>query len=667
MRLGWSACAIASAVLACGDDGSGGSGGSTESSGGGTTTSFTGTVSSGVDTTTGGGDGFCAGPTELVYEPLAGRVDAFPDDFFTVDEATPTGVRVDMRPGENVILEGNATAFASVFEDASTLDGFGTTAGIYLQFTGPLDAATLPPSGEDSASATATLVVVDLDAEPPAFVPFEWELVPEMRGDPRTSLVIEPLVPLPPMHRIGVAMTTGALAQDGECVAPSPTMQELLSQTATDPALARLHERFAGLVEALVGAGTIARAEDLSAAVVYTTQHTVDDSAAIAAEIRAAAPPSLVPSAPCTDPGMELPFLTCQGSYEAADYTGADEAVAADLSVQGTYTLNTTVWLPKGGTAPFPTIVYGHGLAGDRSEGEALAELAAPEGFAVVAVDAPKHGGHPDAGSGVLDFFGLSFDFADPLDSLQLRDNFRQGTYDRLQLVEALRGGVDIDGDATVDLDFDRLHYLGVSLGGIMGNELLAFAPEFDTAILIVPGARVGGIVAEGEQFAVIIDIFGSMATDGEVARFFPILQSVIDRGDAGVYARHVAASRLPGFDGATPQLLAQMVLMDDVVPNSSNAYLARALGLPLVGDELLPIGVVAHEPQLPTAGNLDATHTWGLFQYDVLDAMGTMATHGDVARSEPSQLQILTFLQSYLDDGVSTILDPYRELGIKP
>jgi pimeloyl-ACP methyl ester carboxylesterase len=312
--------------------------------------------------------------------------------------------------------------------------------------------------------------------------------------------------------------------------------------------------------------------------------------------------------------------------------------------------------------------VYGHGLAGDRLEGEALAELAAPEGFAVIAVDAPKHGNHPDEGSGVLDFFGLSLaDLSNPLDSLQLRDNFRQGTYDRLQLIEMLRGGVDADGDMAVDLDFDRLHYLGVSLGGIMGAELASFAPDLDTAILIVPGARVGSIVAEGQMFAVIINLFAGMASDGDVARFFPILQTVIDRGDAGAYARHVVAERLPGFDAATPQLLMQMVLMDDTVPNSTNAYLARALGLPLVGDELLPIGVIAHEQELPTSANFDATHTWGLFQYDVLDAMGTMATHSDVARSEPSQLQILTFMQSYLDTGVSEIVDPYRELGIKP
>jgi hypothetical protein len=37
------------------------------------------------------------------------------------------------------------------------------------------------------------------------------------------------------------------------------------------------------------------------------------------------------------------------------------------------------------------------------------------------------------------------------------------------------------------------------------------------------------------------------------------------------------------------------------------------------------------------------------------------------VGRSEVAQVQIVEFLQSWADDGVSTIVDPYRVLGIKP
>ena len=137
--------------------------------------------------------------------------------------------------------------------------------------------------------------------------------------------------------------------------------------------------------------------------------------------------------------------------------------------------------------------------------------------------------------------------------------------------------GLDVDDDGTVDLDGTNAHYLGVSLGGIMGAELVAFAPEFLTAVFIVPGARVGNIVAEGAMFSLIVDTFAGMATEGEVARFFPLLQGVIDRGDAGAYVGHVAAgaaARLRRVDAAGARAV---VLNDDTVPNSTNGFFARA------------------------------------------------------------------------------------------
>src|SRR5688572_6269215 len=53
------------------------------------------TTSGAVDSSTGEPPaGFCEGATALVYEPLAKRLDAYPDDVFTVDDFGATGVRV---------------------------------------------------------------------------------------------------------------------------------------------------------------------------------------------------------------------------------------------------------------------------------------------------------------------------------------------------------------------------------------------------------------------------------------------------------------------------------------------------------------------------------------------------------------------------------------------
>jgi pimeloyl-ACP methyl ester carboxylesterase len=657
---------LLAASPACGDDsgqaeGAGTDASDSSSAGEGTT--------AGVDSSSSTGEpgGFCMGPSMLQYDPLAQRIDAFPDDFFTVDDDGVTGVRVDLRPGENVTLDGASMSFASLFEDASTIDGFGTTGGVFLRIDASLDAASLPPALNEAPEPDDAVLLVDLDADPPALVPFAWKQIAEDPGESATTLLIEPLAPLRPIHRHGLVLTRNALDASGACIAPSPAMRSLLDGSAADPGLARMLPRVTELIDVLVAQGSIAGPEDVSAAVAFTTEHTIEDSATIAAEIRDGDAPVFTAVGDCVDGGSELAFVKCTATLDVVDYTGEDEAVADDLSPQGGYALPVSIWLPKDATAPYPSFVYGHGLGGDRDEAEALAEFAAPIGFAVIAVDAPKHGAHPDAPSGptVLAFFGLSLDLSNPLDALQLRDNFRQGTYDRLQLVRAVLEGIDADGDGETDLDAERLHYLGVSLGGIMGAELTAYAPELDTATLIVPGARVGNIVLEGAAFELVLNYFKSMSTDGELQRFFPILQTVIDRGDAGVSLRHVVRERLPGFDEATPQLLMQMVIGDDTVPNSANSFYARGLGVPLVGDELLEVGLIAHEQELPTAANFDADHTWGLFQFDI-DETGMPTSHGSIARSQVAQTQIVRFVQSYLDDGLSEILDPYRELGIK-
>lgn len=606
---------------------------------------------------------FCEGPTSLLYSPSAQRLDAFPDDVFTEDADTPTGLRMNLVPGDNVILGGAIAAFGTVFEQANTLDGFGTTAGFYFTFNRPIDPSTLPPNAPDAATASDSLVMIDLDADPPALVPFEYSITAENPGEPLTTLVLEPMAPLQPAHRHGVALTQRVRAEDGDCIAPSESMLSLLQGEAVAP-LDRVQGGVDALVAALVDAGTIAVVEELSAAVVFTTQTTVDEVATIAEEIRTTGSPTYLPDEiACEEPEKDAPYRVCRGTIDVLDYTNEDEVVTADLSTTGSYDLPVVVFLPLTGTAPYPTILYGHGLGGTRDQAAFLGELFGPDGMAVIAVDAPKHGDHPDGGDdAVLDFFGLSLNIADPLDALQLRDNFRQGSFDRLQVVQAVLSGIDADDDGTVDLNAGAMHYLGVSLGGIMAPGVLAFAPEFRTATLLVPGARSTSIVRDGSSFSSLLGVFAQAATDGELVRFFPVVQSVIDRGDAGVYAQYVLPGRrLQGFDESAPSVLGQMVIDDTTVPNSTNRFFTRAMGLPHVGNALQPIGVVPHEPELPTAANFDAEHTAGMFQFDVIEG-GGMATHSGIAVSEVGQLQIHRFVTSEAA-GAPEILDPYVEL----
>ncbi len=69
------------------------------------------------------------------------------------------------------------------------------------------------------------------------------------------------------------------------------------------------------------------------------------------------------------------------------------------------------------------------------------------------------------------------------------RDAIRQTTADLMQLVRVIEVGMDVDGDGSRDLDPSRIYYLGNSMGGRYGAQLLVVEPRVRAGVLIVPGA----------------------------------------------------------------------------------------------------------------------------------------------------------------------------------
>src|SRR5690606_6872019 len=105
------------------------------------------------------------------------------------------------------------------------------------------------------------------------------------------------------------------------------------------------------------------------------------------------------------------------------------------------------------------------GLGGSALEhGGMVLDAARDSETVVVAIDALEHGAHPTAdGAGVtqvMNFFAV--DLGGPsVDALRLRENFRQSTYDKLQVTRAILANLDLDGNGTDDVDPSRMAYLG--------------------------------------------------------------------------------------------------------------------------------------------------------------------------------------------------------------
>lgn len=600
--------------------------------------------------------------TELLWDSDSGEMTRWPEPMLLVDDdATGTGFRLEVGDRWAPTFEG-VRGYQPVFlEDLPTLDGFGNSAQAYFQFGRHFDEAALPSGVATGTPGTGLGMVVLGDT--PRLEPVLVETT-----DEGSTLMMAPMHPLPEQGWAAAFVTRDLTDAARGCLEPSTSMADLLAAPGT---------RDAEAIAALTDLGVITEPSELVAITTFPIQTLTDDSRTIAADIAGRVPEEI--DAPvCID---ESAWRRCEGSFEAIDYRGDDGVILRDpgdpLDTATTYRLPYTVWLPLDPPdGALPTIVWGSGLGSGRGQGSALASFAVPEGYAVIAIDPVQHGEHPSVPEGessdalvtVLRFFTLGYDLpARNLAPLVLRDHWRQSTYDKLQLVERIQAGIDLDGDDAPDLDADRLTYLGVSLGGIMGVEPLALTDAFGAAVLVVPGGRVSAIIADSSRFAPLITLATPAGvSDGQVRRFFPVLQTLLERGDAATYAPHVLEDRFDETD--PPSVLAGIVLDDDTVPNVANYALMRAMGLPLVAELVRPEPGFDTAIAAPLSGNrFDGNRTAGFLQFDLVDDDGVIeaATHDNVGRSDVGVDAWLAFLEGHYADGLAVIVDPYERTGL--
>jgi len=580
---------------------------------------------------------WCEGTSRFDYDPdrSAGPT-AYPDDFWTLPADTPTGLQIHLVPSENPGIEeqfGAVGSYLSVFDHLSELDGWGLTAGIVMPFLRPLDAEQL--GAEDVA-----LIAFPEDAEPVRIA-----ADPQLTDFDRT-VVLVPRLPLPPGTLVAAAIFTSARGADGLCAAPSRHLRELLSpETELNPGIPP-DVRSPDYVAAAAALGR--PVEEIAAMLTFTTQSATRLSLLVRDDILDRPPPT--PTAPfvCAYDAAN-DWTVCDGTVDVLDYRRPDHTMdpQGDGEPLGGYALPTRAWLPgDGGGGPFPTLMYGHGLSHDRGQGTKVAREVTADGVAVIAMDAVEHGDHPSRTEAPLEllealtFFGIQFSPAS-VDGRLIRDNWRQSTFDKLQIVELLRDGFDVDGDGTDDFDVQQMSYVGVSLGAIMGPELLALSDAFDAGVLNVPGGRTTGIIQDSDLFSPLLDVMApDGTTDGDIARFFPLLQAVVDPGDSMVWAPRVRA--------VTPRVLVQIAHLDGTVPNSTNEAVSRALGIVGVGREVWPIADVAFAPgPAPEAG---------ITQFDFITDGGEVepASHDNVFSSDEGWAGIAHFLAT------GEVVDPY-------
>ncbi len=573
---------------------------------------------------------WCESDLAYRYDPET-SFDTFPDDHWTVpDASTATGLRVSM-PRDHAAFAEFPDTYANLLDQLGTLDGFGLTPALVLQLSAPVP----------------TLEVTLLAETDGAWVAHDTTVT---TFDSGRALKIVPWRPLPPGARVVLAVRTDPT--DPGCVSPPPTLRALLDPASTEP----LADRYAEGLAALGWAP-----EEVGAMVVFTTQSAEEVDAAVAADV-AARDFALDAPMVCEDEGG---WRDCRGTVTVGDYRVDGVVPEGPVDVRATYALPVAVWLPPADVpGPYPAVLCGHGLGGSKGQCQFMAELAAPLGFATVAVDAQQHGDHPLRADGddldqIMALFG--FTMTPPsLDALVLRDNFRASAWDKLQVVRAIQAGLDVDGDSVTDLDPTRIQYAGASLGGIMGPELVAWS-DVGAGALVVPGGGLMNLVLDSATFGVIATVMTPPEWDADdLVRAIALVQTVIDAGDPLVHAAAVTRRR---GDGDQPDIALLMALDDTIVPNSSTAALAQAYAVEGVGAELLSIPGVPFGPG-PLAGNLPDGATGGLLQFDETqpsaDAAWEPADHSTLHESEQAAGLMMPFISAVFAGETPSLADPY-------
>ena len=590
---------------------------------------------------------FCEGETELRYDPLGSpELLLYPDDIHTVADAdSPTGLRLQINDDTPWIVE-VPSLLRSVSGDLNELSGFAANGAVLLRVTGLLGDI---PSGELESVANEQVLWVDLSTQPPRPVPFDAVL-----GDGGYDLFLEPLVTLERGARHAVVVTNSLLDESGNCLAPSHATRTAL----TDPAA----QQHAAWREALEVLGID------PASVSGMTTFTVHDDVGAVNEAASAVPGfdyEWIRNAVC-EPAESA--LRCELAFNPWDFRNGRYVAQSDAVER--WALDVTVWLPVEGEAPFPVVVYGHGLNDSRNSGAGVARRLNPLGIAVVAADALAHGTHPTADDestlAALDFLGIDLS-AVHVDPLRLRGNFEQTVLDRLQLVEAIRQNPDVTGDGEPDLDIDVAGYWGISLGAMLGAPFAALSPDMHAVVLSVGGGRLLTFATDTAQVAAFRPLIGNIVGSEELfLRLLPVAQTVVDAADPATYGAEILSGSLHGSPG--PSVLFPVATGDETVPPATGRVLARSIGAPQLGTAFFDVETLPLV-EGPLSDNLGLGQTAAYYQIDRVTSGETVAeaNHDNAPLSPELGSQAVEFLRSALLDGAPLIIDPLVEMETPP
>jgi pimeloyl-ACP methyl ester carboxylesterase len=556
----------------------------------------------------------CADPSEIPQEEGYFHL-YFPGEHRVGDEVIPSD-RWLVQQGDRLQVDWPA---ALLDEGVGQTDGFATFTPILMPFTEPVDEDTLSPD-------LIELFRYDRGQLEP--LPFE------LRYHGEDALVyLVPAGSLPEGAGIAVAVRPGILSAEGRAL-ERPAELDCLLAGWDHPDYAILGEGLSAAravyeasgedPEALVWLNTFQTASpharlkrlgeahdaalergDLGAAFVHVLEAT-DEAGVLTAEVKALLPRDVQPSNPYPQIQTFVQGqLTVPDARWALDLDGLAEPGEGEV-------LDFTVLIPaleEGGEHPL--LIFLHGISCCRELALATSSRFNSEGWIIASIDAREHYVRNEVTQEECysDWYALSFFDFSTLDgtaarfALSASDAYAMTLALEAQLPGLLEELADQQGLSSPPR-LGPIHFLGHSLGGMIGTMTAAMLPErfAEGGSSFVDSAGGGGMMMIGFQ-SYWDGYLGEAMSEDRLQQFLEF-QTGLAYGDPASHAAHLPVHHL-----------VQEGELDETMPTVTTELLALAGGLPLLEPAAWEVPFLASHT-LPVEGNLSEGRSGGLVQF---------------------------------------------------
>jgi hypothetical protein len=548
----------------------------------------------------------CSGDTAL---PMKGHCNPlgfencsapWPSGVFEVDDAsTTTGKRLSIPTGT---LPTNVDGTTIDPTGWNLADGFSPAAPMVMAFPGGVSAQGLPPADnmDVSTQPDSPTFILDMTTGQPVAHFAELDAPADATPDSQ-ALFLRPAARLVGGHRYAVAITNRVKARDGGDLPIPPGFKALINKHHTDhPLLEANRERLGEALDALDAAGiptsdlvvawdftvasddflhrdmTAARDRAIAAlqnhpqAFTITTDMPIDDGSVIKRLITGT---------------FETPlFLTNGGSTAPTTVVARDsEGLPAP---QGFYSVPFTAIVPTcayTAAQPIGMVIYNHGVLGASDEVGGAVQQQTANDLCMVFI------GTDMRGMSKIDVPAVARTLNDATHADEFTEVLEQGLVNNIALVHAMRTtlATQLFVDATQNnkslVDPTRVYFYGLSQGAILGTPVMAWEPTVTRAVLGVGAANFSMILersADWPMYRLILQ--GSYMDALDDALILGLIQMRYDKTEGSGIVNTVLAGAPTGVPAK--QILMQMALSDEAVPNIATYWQARSMNIPVLG-----------------------------------------------------------------------------------